>query len=98
MRSIFKYQIDVPPRDSKVYITEVKMYSGARILSVGTQNGWPYLWAEVFFGGPKATRLIRVVGTGFDLDAIDGPLGTFLGTVQYEGLVFHIFDCGEAGA
>jgi hypothetical protein len=46
------------------------------------------LWAEVSVPVPKtATRIFRIVGTG-------GPVPeemSYLGTVQYGGLVYHVY-------
>lgn len=100
-RSIFKYEIPTP--NPGTYISTVTMPVGAKILSVGEQGSKLVLWAEVFLDGRTKDRLIRVVGTGWNLDDIDPDckyphLGTFLGTVQFRdgsGLVFHVFDLGE---
>lgn len=63
-----------------------------RILSVGQQDGVPYLWATIDpAADPYETKLL-IVGTGHDA----APVGwrDFIGTIHgVEGnLVLHVFD------
>jgi len=101
MRSIFKFT--VPTGDHRTFVSAVPMHSGAKVLSAGCQGSDLVIWAEVLSDSPIVTRKIRVIGTGWNLDTIDGDcnhpfLGNFIGTVQFRdgtGLVFHLFDLGE---
>lgn len=61
----------------------------ADILSVGVQGGDIVLWAAVEPDAVIESRMIAVIGTGWDV-----PEGKkkFLGTVQVGEFVFHAFD------
>lgn len=71
-----------------------KIPHGAKLLSVGVQNGSAYLWALVNPENPLRERLVVPAGTGHTLPpaVVEAP---FLGTVHIDGLVFHFFDLGE---
>lgn len=69
----------------------VYMSQGAQILSVGEQKGELKLWAKVDTKKPTARRRINIVGTGFEAPED----GKFLGTVQVNEYVWHVFDMGE---
>ena len=74
------------------------MPTGARLLDVQMQDGYPILWAEVD-ASPEAnavTRNLAVVGTGWP----DSVLATskYVGTYQDGSLVFHVYDLGETGS
>ena len=83
---IFKYEL--------VFPGPIQLPIGAQVLSVGQQDGTPYLWALV---DPEqralATRDLLVVGTGHDA-LVYGR--RFIGTIHgVEGhLVLHVFDQG----
>lgn len=70
------------------------MPKGAMILSAAFQGHDLQVWAIVDPAAHKCERDIQVVATGQSL-----PEGkaVFIDTVHLlsEGLVFHIFDCGE---
>lgn len=74
----------------------VSMPLGAKILSVGVQQGMLCLWAKVHSKPVVGTtRLIYVRGTGQVLGKAAGA--KYVGTVQIhdEQRVFHVFDGGE---
>ena len=73
----------------------ITMPKGAEILSVGIQqySGVPAIWAMVDPEAPKVEHMIFIAWTGIDI-AFEG-LGRFIDTLQYSGLVWHIFDVGE---
>jgi len=87
--TIYKYPIPL------VDEPHIVMPRRAVILSVDEQFGQPVLWAQVDTDYPTVTRKLRVVGTGGP--ARGTKLSNFLGTVQIEDLVWHIFDEGELG-
>ncbi len=68
----------------------IPLPAGARILTIQTQFGAPYLWAIVD-QEPRELRQIAIYGTGRPLP--DDP-GRFIATFQLDGgaLVFHAFE------
>lgn len=70
--------------------TTLSVPLGASFLSVQMQDARPTLWLLV---DPDLVTTepweIRIVGTGHQLD--EWAHCTFLGTVQYVALVFHVF-------
>jgi hypothetical protein len=84
---VFKYLIPVDDEPT------VRLPLGARILSVGQQNGVMFLWALVNPGEQRTERrTLRVAGTGHEIADVDEL--QFIGTVHMHGgaLVFHIFE------
>lgn len=72
----------------------VLMPQGAEILSVGTQNDKPHIWAIVDPRLPKVRRVVYSAGTG--TEALPEPHGRFIGTYFLDcGEVYHVFDLGE---
>lgn len=65
----------------------------AKILSVGQQDGTPYLWALVNPSEPLVERRVLVLGTGHDASEV-GYNREFLGTITgvEGGLVLHVWD------
>jgi hypothetical protein len=62
------------------------------ILSVGQQEGAPFLWALVSPDDPPQPRYLLIIGTGHDATAARGRayIGSIVGV---EGnLVLHVFD------
>jgi hypothetical protein len=73
-----------------------RMPAGARVLSVGTQGQGIYAWALCDPDQPEVERRLWPVSTGAG-GSYWANEATFVGTVQMQGgLVFHIFDRGEA--
>ena len=90
-RQIWKYTLrDLTPGKSVI-----SMPKGAEILSVHIQelSGEPRLWAQADPENDLVEHAIYIAWTGRDFN-IKG-LKRFLGTLQYRGLVWHIFDIGE---
>lgn len=73
------------------------MPSQARPLTVVEQYGALVLWAEVDATAPHVTRIFYVRGTGHPMRGAEGcpHVGTVFLTGP-RGLVFHVFDGGEA--
>jgi len=73
--------------------SSVIMPEGARILSVGEQDGRLCVWARVEPGARLVQRWLRVTGTGWECDV--PAEARFIGTVQMRsGMVYHVFECG----
>jgi hypothetical protein len=91
MKTIWKFPLMIADRQ------EIVMPQGARLLSVGLQNGLMQLWAVVDPSRPKSTRTIAIVGTGHDMDSHEIERWFFVGTCITMGgrIVWHIFDAGE---
>lgn len=84
MKTIWKFEIPVAESFG------VGMPSGAEILSVQVQRGFPCVWAIVDSEAPQTTRYFCIRGTGHPL----GEVGKYIGTFQVHGgeLVFHLFE------
>jgi len=90
IRHVFKYYL------KETDVQEVMMPTGAQILHVAQQAGMLCLWVLVELNNPLVERRIRIFGTGHPISV---ELGPFIGTVMMSsGLVWHIFDQGEAPA
>lgn len=82
METIWKFKA---PIDDTI---RIKMPVGAVVLSVQAQNGEPCIWAIVNPAVDVEFRTFHWRGTGHPL----GEVGRFVGTVQFPGLVFHLFE------
>lgn len=82
MKTIHKYPIAVTDR------VTIDMPQGAKVLSVQLQHERVQVWALGDPAQPYVARRFRVYGTGHAVD----EEGTFIGTVQVTGLVFHVFE------
>jgi len=68
----------------------VAMHPVVNILSVGEQSGELIIWAEVEAGKPTETQYFAIAWTGWEPP--DNSI--YIGTVQMNGLVYHIYDLG----
>lgn len=84
MTTIWKFELEV--EDTQW----IELPRGAKVLSVGVQNGTPCLWAQVETDEPKDSVLIITHGTGHPMKSANMK---FLGTYQLnQGLfVGHVF-------
>lgn len=64
---------------------------GARVLSVANQRDSMVLWMLLEPSEQKEAREFLVVGTGHNIDHHESAL-FFIGTVQFDWLVFHAFE------
>ena len=92
MSVIYKYPLEVSPRTGRVAMV---MPEYARILSVQNQDGIPCLWALVMNDEPMLARgferrIFLQVATGQTFTP--APKSEYLGTVQFNELVFHFFE------
>jgi hypothetical protein len=86
MMRIFKYALDLAPSFA------VPMPEGAVVLSVQAQNGAPYVWALVDDTAPAKSKFFIWFGTGHPIEKrLLGDLN-FIGTVQLNEFVFHLFE------
>lgn len=85
MVTIHKYQFEISDR------VEIEMPCGASVLSIQLQDGKPTVWAMVETTYSAETRVFRIYGTGHKLDLF-ATEGRYLGTIQLEGFVWHIFE------
>ena len=83
MKTIYKY--DMPILD----MWTVLMPVGAEVLSVGVQEGRLRLWAMVETTAPVMERVFYVCGTG---NPVNIGSARFIGTVQMDFFVWHIFE------
>lgn len=89
METIYKYTVEV---DDAVF---VRMPRGAQVLCVQMQNGVPCIWTLVNTANEKVDRKFAWRGTGHDCESIVDDDGIYVGTIQEQGLVFHLFDLYE---
>lgn len=82
-RVIWKYPL--APADEQT----IQMPQGAYVMPVQIQDDAPCLWALVDPSKPVESHVIRIIGTGNPCG--DYP-GRYIGTVQLDGLVWHVFD------
>ena len=86
--TIWKYSIELNG------FTHILVPTGAKLLSVQSQNGCLCAWFAVNPRASKVARVLAVVGTGHCRpDTMQS--GEFKATVQIGMLVWHIYDMGE---
>ena len=86
-KTIWKFPVAVARKQT------ISMPTEAEILTIQMQRGVPCLWAICDSMNVNRTRIIQMMGTGFD---IDQPLGDYIGTIQLkDNTVWHYFDGGE---
>ena len=68
----------------------ITMQAGAKILSVANQSGTICMWAIVDPQQQTIKRTFEIVGTGGPMP--DKGTREFLGTIQIDWLVLHIFE------
>jgi hypothetical protein len=84
---VFKYIVPQPDED---YVSEIDLPVSAQILSVGIQNSQIVIWAKVEH--PKEPTRIRQLVVGNTGVALPFTNGRFIGTVESNGIVWHIFE------
>lgn len=89
MKTIWKYQVEVSDE------LTLDMPYGAEILCVQMQGPAPQLWAIVNSGtASRVQRRFKWFGTGHPMPSSEMR---FIGTAQFSGLVFHLFEVVSAG-
>ena len=84
--TVFKYVLPIEDNPT------ISMPQGAQLLHVADQYGALCVWALVNPEAPPMHRRFRVAGTGHP-----EAVGVYVGTaLMLGGLVFHVFDRGEA--
>ena len=82
MRTVYKYPVAL--NDSWA----IMLPGGAKILSLGVQDGSPFMWAAVEVDRTPVKRFFRTAGTGHE---IVGNL-SFIGTFLSGEFAFHVFE------
>jgi hypothetical protein len=83
MKTIYKYQLQLG--DQRILLPE-----NAQVLSTGVQNNKILIWVLVDTDNTIVPRLISVVGTGWEVP--DMFRRRFIGTLQIENFVWHVFE------
>lgn len=85
---IYKYPLVVTDEQT------IMLPEGAKVLTLEEQYGEPMLWALVDPDAKKEGRLVRIYGTGHEVDRSDLR---YVSTFQMHGgaLVFHVFMDGD---
>jgi hypothetical protein len=90
VESIFKYQLEVTDEQT------IELPIGAKVLSVGNQREFVFMWALVNTGSHCNTekRIFVIKGTGHSIEDGDLDGARFIGTVMLMGgsLIFHVFE------
>lgn len=81
--TIHKYPIGITSRQT------VEMPENAKILCVQMQDETPTLWAAVIPAAIRERRTIEIFGTGHPIDEAERE---YIGTVQDESYVWHVFE------
>jgi hypothetical protein len=96
MRTIFKYRMTIVHGDA-FGPRKLMLPIDAKILHVGMQEGsepfngiYCCIWAEVVSDAPQESRTFQIWGTGWPIDP--SIKTTYIGTVVFRELVFHIFE------
>lgn len=86
MKKIFKYVLEVTDEQT------LQLPVGAKVLSVQNQQGKPCLWALVDSEQPAIESVnVAMFGTGNPIEDWQLKGLSFLGTVQINWLVLHVF-------
>lgn len=91
--TIWKFRLALETLDHQS-VTVLAMPTGARVLSAAFQASDLQIWAAVNPEAKLQNRRFAVVGTGLPA-APEIITGRFVGTVFFQGLVFHVFDLGS---
>jgi hypothetical protein len=83
MKTIWKYQISITDEQT------LSLPQHRKFLSLQLQNGIPCLWFLVDPDTDKESVIFDFFGTG---QPINRFIGKFIGTVQLDNLVFHLFE------
>lgn len=88
MHQILKYPLSSDPHQV------LMIPKGAEILCCQVQDGVICLWAKSCMANSYAYRKISIYGTGWSMS--DDFEKKYIGTVQLNGYVWHVFDGGES--
>lgn len=84
MKTIYKYELEI--QDTQV----ITMPMNSKILSVQKQGLSVWLWAIVDTQFSNTYYTFNIVGTGNPMP--DEPIGDYIGTIQVNGFVWHVFN------
>lgn len=90
MRKIYKYELDF----NHEMLATVLIHAGAEILSIQVRDDKICLWAEIETNNQTECKTIKAYRTGWDIED-DPSFRQYLGTVQYNDLVWHLFEMIE---
>lgn len=77
MKRIYKYPVAIANR-----IFEIKIPKTGRILTVQTQNDFPYIWVELFVENEKLPQIRNFIVYGTGEDIAEHLQLTYIGTFQ----------------
>jgi hypothetical protein len=69
----------------------IMMPIGAEVLSVQAQDGLLCVWAKVDPNAARVGTVFRIYGTGHPLDDTVDTVQEYLGTVQIDSMVWHVY-------
>ena len=87
MMTVYKYPFDIAAK------VDLYMPAGSRLLSVQIQDGAACCWALVYSKAEARGRRLIICGTGLPCAGVGGL--PFVGTIQQDEVVNHVFDAGE---
>jgi len=85
MKTIHKYEIDIT--DTPV----VSMPKFAKVRHFGVQNGKAFIWCEVDTDSPVVDHEFKLFGTGHPIINKYNSEMKYLGTIQLNGFVWHLY-------
>ena len=85
MHTIHKFQVPL------VDIPVLFMPKGSNILSFQVQNNIPVIWALVDDEAVMENKRFIMLGTGHPASNVIDHLCKYIGTIQLDGLVWHLF-------
>lgn len=80
------YKFEVPIQDEFV----IDLPIGSSILTFQLQNGIPHLWVLLNPDEERIPFYFKIIGTGEEC-AINNYESEYIGTIQRNGLVWHLF-------
>jgi hypothetical protein len=83
MKTIYKYEATFPS-------FEIEVSTDCQILSVQQQDNVPCIWALVDKEKENTKRFFKWHGTG--LDITEPGSRSYIGTIQDQGMVWHLFE------
>lgn len=93
MQKIYKYKLNLT-ENQEIEIPYILIQGRVsrlkeQVLKIDIQDDSIYMWCMVDLDKYEISRNITIVGTGLDADHVD--VRDYIGTVQLNGYVWHIF-------
>ena len=87
MKTIYKFRLNGENGRTKLLLPK-----NATLLTVQMQGDSPCLWVLLETAEKEVERDFKIFGTGFDMDELNDQPFSYIGTVQENDFVWHIFE------